>query len=113
MKYIRTKDKIYEVKNYFMLPLDYPQFSVKGSDEKFYEAYVKSADTIEELCDEFVVVGSYYHKDPFLFPKEQGIPLEEIWQHFDSSTTCFGAIWTDKGLQFVARMNDEGVLELF
>lgn len=24
----------------------------------------------------------------------------------------FGAIWTDKGLQFVARMNSEGVLEL-
>ena len=56
-KYIRTKDgRIYKTDNYFMYPLDYPMFSVVGSNETFYEAEVEGANTIEELLDEYVVV---------------------------------------------------------
>ena len=56
MKYIRTKDnRLFKTKDYFMLPLDYLKFSVYGSNETFYEGHVLVADTIEELCDLFVL----------------------------------------------------------
>ena len=62
----------------------------------------KQADTIEELCDEFVYV-------------EEGC-YPEISDELDlmqtKSTIIFGAIWTDKGLIYVAKMNDKGELEL-
>lgn len=59
-KYIRVNNKIYKVKDYFMLPLDYPKFSVYGSNETFYEAKVEGADKIEDLCDEFLVADGKY-----------------------------------------------------
>ena len=95
MKYIRTKDgkiiKIIKVVH-----------NIYISDTNEYCCnMVAEADTIEELCDEFVVED----RDEFaifhnlkLAKKTKGI--------------IFGAIWTDKGLIYVAKMNDKGELEL-
>ena len=85
---------------------------------------IKQADTIKELCDEFVDTSElkttntggwlydefdsdnkclvYYAED-----ERRTIPLNE----FDLSK-IYGAIWTDKGLIYVAKMNDKGELEL-
>lgn len=59
---------------------------------------VKQADTIKELCDEFVVIveGEHYIRVPAGNPNFQ----------------TYGAIWTGKGLIYVAKMNDKGELEL-
>ena len=52
-KYIRTKDgRLFKTKDYFMLPLDYPKFSVYGSNETFYEGHVEGADSIFALVRE-------------------------------------------------------------
>ena len=113
MRYIRTNDnEIYETTEYYMLPLGYPEYRVKGSNKAFseYTDVVKQADTIEELCDEFVVIGkttddysTYDNLNKALkFMELRGICRDRLR----------GAIWTDKGLIYVARMNNEGVMEL-
>ena len=106
MRYIRTKDgKIYDTKDL-----------TKCDDKRFPNGWftkygvplvsIKEADTITELCDRFVYEtnkGNHYVKD-----KTQVMNL-----FFDEKPIAYyGAIWTKKGLQFVARMNNEGVLEL-
>lgn len=102
MKYIRTKDgKIYE-KEY----VDYDELLNTWHYHGCYiydgEA-ITQADTIEELCDCFISARDEYH---------------DLWDNFEepktlcSESKVYGAIWTDKGLIYVAKMNDKGDLEL-
>ena len=62
---------------------------------------IKQADTIKELCDEFVMISGGKHK-------------LDIGCHSygDKKIQIYGAIWTDKGLIYVAKMNVKGELEL-
>jgi len=108
MKYIRTKDgRILESEiNDNRKSLGYEPIP-----------FIKQAGTIEELCDEFVAVGI-----PF---KTFIVDLKELKRTaldiHSFSRACYmqykncaiyGAIWTDKGLIYVAKMNDKGELEL-
>ena len=106
MKYIRTKDGIFEVANERTIT----EFQV--IDHLHNRAFLKDeiladADTIEELCDCFVI------------KYEKGLPV--IYEKDDTSINTFkrcklfeiyGAIWTNKGLIYVAKMNDKGELVL-
>ena len=83
MKYIRTKDGRIEL-----------------NDETIEREIIAEADTIEELCDEFVC------DEMFVYDKE------EIKFLISEGEIVYGAIWTDKGLIYVAKMNESGVLEL-
>lgn len=124
MKYIRTKEGIYDTSN-----MKWCECSKQASyyKDKNYILYVpiKTANTIEELCDEFVDTSElktsntggwlydefdsdnkclvYYAED-----ERRTIPLNE----FDDLSKIYGAIWTDKGLIYVAKMNKKGELEL-
>ena len=62
---------------------------------------IKQADAIKELCDEFVMISDGKHK-------------LDIGCHSygDEKIQIYGAIWTDKGLIYVAKMNKKGELEL-
>ena len=124
MKYIRTKgnrigDRI--------LKVDYEEYSYfKCKDEVIIkEEVLKQADTIEELCDEFVDTSElkttntggwlydefdsdnkclvYYAED-----ERRTIPLNE----FDDLSKIYGAIWCEWGLKYVAKINKNGELEL-
>lgn len=66
----------------------------------------KQADTIEELCDEFVLLER--NSKPRIFETLKGAINNKIYE----DEVIYGAIWTDKGLQFVARMHKKGGLEL-
>ena len=123
MKYIRTKEAIFELVNEHTHTSD-----VEGLEGKeFYEAWqperislnlhkysrsvevlrvIKFANTIEELCDEFVVhtwedgkkvCNSLYF-------------VKTIYMKNGNYDEIYGAIWTDKGLIYVAKMNDKGEL---
>ena len=103
MKYIRTADgRIVDTEKEYQ-PLEW------AKEARDYALTEREADTIEELCDEFVMVNKTkeiidhrlvydidFSKDKFVLNKYE----------------VFGAIWTDKGLIYVAKMNDEGNLEL-
>lgn len=74
---------------------------------------VKEADTIEELCDEFVWVDNEYSRG-FICNIEfvKNCTKSHEGRLYGNSKFIFGAIWTDKGLIYVAKMNEEGELEL-
>lgn len=121
MKYIRTKDGIYEVEEDFK-PLENNTVYIPHEG---LNKIIAQADTIEELCDEFVDTSElkttntggwlydefnaknkclvYYEDD-----ERKTMPLNE----FDDLSKIYGAIWTDKGLIYVAKMNEKGELEL-
>lgn len=102
MKYIRTKD------GKIMLELDnyYPNTTHIYIEEEI----IKKSDNIEELCDEFVEVkndntfGSH-----FAWNKRS---LNEYFKYRKNESKIYGAIWTDKGLVYVAKMNEKEELEL-
>ena len=101
-KYIRVKDRICKV-NYKYFSREKPRYKCVDLLYAYEEDEIlKKADTIEELCDNFV--GTF----------KSGL-LKRISKNMWLLKDCeiiYGAIWTDKGLIFVAKMNDEGELEL-
>lgn len=117
-KYIRTKDGIYETwengetYNGFGCKFNYGTIKIHKKD------VINQADTIEELCDEFVgYVGEEYVKEneTYDMPNYQEYDLKEMLFHMSynkEDCVVYGAIWTSKGLIFVAKMNDKGELEL-
>lgn len=120
MKYIRTKDgKIYLIgKDLF--EEDTFHFTDKDGvatiliEEQKLSILGKLADTIEELCDEFVEYNRERNKGFYIREYElkevKNVVRKEpsILEHTD----IFGAIWTSKGLIYVAKMNEKGELEL-
>ena len=120
MKYIRTKNGIYERIMVVRQVCDGKEVAVIKPDKVEFEPILKQADTIEELCDGFVIVGinnDFYEDDfhkvyqDFIYARHVMVSLEKE-SHYERDFIIYGAIWTDKGLQFVARMNSEGALEL-
>lgn len=101
MKYARTKDgKIVKVN------LEGDVFTSR------YEIIGEPKDTIEELCGEYVII---YNKDirfkkPFISVHDNLKNLLE--EHSISKCKIYGAIWTEWGLKYVAKMNEEGKMEL-
>lgn len=82
---------------------------------------IREAKTIEELCDDFVGLIKSRSSD-FIITKVIAHSLKELKDslktefngkifegHYD---IIYGCIWTDKGLIYVAKMNESGDLEL-
>ena len=94
MRYIRTKDGIEGVPDYYA--------------KKLIETpTLKIADTIEELCDLFVMANKSTNKY-----KIYACLINANADYMFHCENIYGAIWTDKGLIYVAKMNEEGELEL-
>ena len=121
MKYIRTKTKIKAFDDYL---IDKGIHRVLVGSDIGYEEIIKSTDTIEELCDEFVIIHTEYDNSKDIF-KNQNCFLSHRGDSYYSFNlgqikvggieiegTLYGAIWTDKGLIYVAKMNEKGELEL-
>ena len=121
MKYIRTKDgKIYD-----SLALRVDEIVYKDEQGKWCREYrtvdplkkaLKIADTIEELCDEFVIRYKDGTHDTLNYDYSQRLKYMEMEQYNMKlrygDCDLFGAIWCEWGLKYVARMNSDGVLEL-
>jgi hypothetical protein len=99
MKYIRTKEKIYENILDDVLP---------NLEKIECQDILKQADTIEELCDCFVY-GKCDYMELEEAQQEKEFYEENLQQDGQS---IYGAIWTDIGLIYVAKMNEKGELEL-
>ena len=106
MKYVRTKDgRIIKIGEQTDVGYEKGTFEVhnKAGIVASYEPIevLKQADTIKELCDDFVMISHGKHK-------------LDIGCHSygDKKIQIYGAIWTNKGLIYVAKMNKKGCLEL-
>ena len=103
MKYIRTKTFIVEYESW--MKIENNTLFIAGAKHEI----IKQADTIEELCDEFV---------NSLYPKVYDT-LDELIDDINPNDLykiricgIYGAIWTDKGLIYVAKMGEKGYLKL-
>ena len=131
-KFIRTKEGIYELKkgreiverwdiagNPHLIEYEYNNYS-EENDEYDLGVYISQADTIDELCDEFVFssdVSNYViDKKSIEHCKTTILKIYEDNKDTDYVKAMhpkfYGAIWTDKGLIYVAKLNDKGELEL-
>ena len=104
--YIRTKDGRI---------LDFDKLNeVSKLSIDMEEEPIREAKTIEELCDEFVVFDKEQPNGKLLYYKGfENLKKEFIdFEKDKEKVVVFGGIWTDKGLIYVAKMNDGGDLEL-
>lgn len=118
MKYIRTEDgRILNKSKLICSAFNEEYISPNWNDdiEKYLQTkIVAEANTIEELCDCFVGIRKSSHMaftgrlDGAYWFKETNGWLGRL----DSYENIYGAIWTDKGLIYVAKMNDKGELKL-
>jgi hypothetical protein len=97
MKYVKSTHGIYDVE--------------KMGVSLYDGIFIKQGDTIEELCDVFVKENDYCGQ----VSQSMYSDFEKAKQDIDISSydVIYGALKTaDNGLIYVAKMNDEGELEL-
>ena len=84
---------------------------------------IKEADTIEELCEEYIWIWNksefpystarQYERFSGFGDLERMIRVElNYGKNLNTDYQVYGAIWTDKGLIYVAKVNVKGELEL-
>lgn len=133
MKYIRTKDGIYKVWNWWNNSGSIPESDIRitgcyvGNGKNInIEDISQQADTIEELCDGFVVISEEYDEPHYVkkLIDTNALDFRNNWKPYGNGKvldqTCqklldaiiYGAIWTKKGLIYVAKMNEKGDIEL-
>ena len=114
--FIRTKDVIYEVKKVEILcGVKFYDYETREdfTNRTREEFILKESDTIEELCDGFYIDKC---KEEFLYDEI----FDECWYDFNpyfkecakNGIDVYGFIKTDKGLQYIAKLNSKGELEL-
>lgn len=111
MKYIRTKDGVYDLNKSILY--EFTGHKVKMSYCEEFEKQpelCKTTDTIEELCDEIVEIIDGKAQVVYADISFNDLAIAKIRDK--NNAIVYGAIWTDKGLIYVAKMNDKGELEL-
>ena len=108
--YIRTKDGVYEVKVNKYHELVY----CKDNQIVLSCNIIKQSETIEELCDLFVdeETKTIFHKHNGYVINWKTNMVYSLKALSESYHSVKGAIWTSKGLIYVAKMNESGCLEL-
>ena len=109
MKYVRTKDGIFEVigerENFVRV-----KFSGTQGVDIHKEMIKNRSDSIKDLCNAFVnveIAGGFEGE----FHVYKDLELAK-YAADEKVTEIYGAIRTDKGLIYVAKLNDKGKLEL-
>lgn len=118
MKYARTKDGfIYKIttRNFGIFVIDEKGKLIGRIDA---DEIIKQADNIEELCDFIAIVSENQIYDVetnirgyFKYEYDQVLP-EAKAEYPEEHWNMYLGILTDKGLIYVAEMNDKGELEL-
>lgn len=126
MRYIRTTDNIYESNSPRINKVtrieengeEYPCLEISLDYSCFFitrnERIIKESDNLEELFNVFVLKGIdlIHLNEEFTQYRFEG---DNEW--FDITDTelrtgIYGAIWTDNGLTYVGKMNDNKEFEL-
>jgi len=107
--YVRTKDGVYDTSKGLYTP-SIKMYAI-GIKTIYEDDILKQAETIEELCDEFVALiqpDNYEEYGSLLSDYDDMVRLFKKYP----KNIFYGAIWTKWGLKYVAKMNDKGELEL-
>ena len=97
--YIRTKDGRI---------LDFDKLNeVSKLSIDMAEEPIRESENLEELCDRFVVIDKETKE---VMNIVSFLAYAKLWS--SCKYNIYGSIWTDKGLIYVAKMNDKGELEL-
>ena len=102
--YIRTKDGIYKVEGETCHKQGY---FVGDYGVILKEQVIKQADTIEELCDRFVVMDKETKE---VMNIVSFLAYAKLWSY--CKYNIYGAVWCEWGLKYVAKLDDKGELEL-
>ena len=105
--YIRTKDGVYEVKVNKYHELVY----CKNNQIVLSCNIIKQSESLFELIDEFVVIRDST-KINQLVRTDNVEYLKEMMKEDKRIIAVKGAIWTDFGLRYVARLTEDGGIEL-
>lgn len=114
MRYIRTKSNIYETEaRYLDNNGKWIGYSLVDYDMAFIvrSQVNREADTIEELCDEFVVIRDNTKINQLVRADDINY-LKEMMKEDKRIIEVKGAIWCELGLKYVARVKEDGGLEL-
>ena len=116
MKYLKTNYSIYKIKDHEHNGFELVwRCEVKNKPGMYYgikeHEVINYGDTIQDLCDEFVIVLPNKTK---LVDGVGGMNKYETAKYHTGKKTVriFGAIWTYTGLIYVAEFNEKGELEL-
>lgn len=95
--FIRTKKGIYELQ----------AITISSYEKLVNTKVIKQADTIEELCDEFVYNNQLLNPR-YIDPKDNELiafkyRIEDEF-NYKNHKEIYGAIWTNKGLIYVAKV---------
>jgi len=112
MKYIRTKDNVWLFEDGYAKR---PAFNncIMILPRSYNLENCKQADTIEDLCDCFII--EYTNTEPTMFLNFCHLQRHHdlYGQDYHNVAGRYGCIWVaGKGLKYVAKMNDKGELEL-
>ena len=102
--YIRTKNMIFEVESE---TYDKQGYYIGDYGVIFKEQVIKQANTIEELCERFVVIDKETKE---VISIVSFLEYAKLWSY--CKYNIYGAIWCEWGLKYVAKMNDKGDLLL-
>ena len=114
--YIRTKDGVYEVEWNSCVEMwyDVKTYKVFILDSMISKVDYKLSENLEELCDLFVdeETKTIFHKHNGYVINWKTNMVYSLKALSESYHSVKGAIYTDEGLIYVAKMNDKGDLEL-
>ena len=111
--YIKTDFHIYEIKSEEIIQGEkYYNIEIRGGLNKLKAEFGKQANTIEELLDRYVLYEKGFNDYQIFQAKTLNGGWLQYYKKFYEEITVYGAIWTDKGLIYVAKMDSEGKLEL-
>ena len=104
--YIRTKNRIYQVESETFNKQGY-YIDRYEEDVILKEQVIKQADTIEELCDRFVVMDKETKE---VMNIVSFLAYAKLWSY--CKYNIYGAVWCEWGLRYVAKLDDKGELVL-
>lgn len=116
--FIRTNEEIYDTNRTHDLEIKdnkaYQTISWLDYRPILLGTIVEQAETIEELCDKFVIFDKCDALPHIRTSFKEVKAYKSIYDKVDKKfiKKIYGAIWTDKGLIYVAKMNEKGELEL-
>ena len=108
--YIRTKDGIYKVEGETYHKQGY-YIDRYEEDVILKDQVIKQSESLFELIDEFVVIRDSTKINQLVRTDDINY-LKEMMKEDKRIIAIKGAIWTDFGLKYVAKMNDKGEFEL-